>query len=805
MFRPGSVLHRVALLALLSVVGGLLVAGIALPVIGGLGIGAKAASNALSKLPSFLDNPPLAQHSVLRASDGSVIATLSGAEDRVVVPLTDIPGDMQAAIIAIEDSRFYEHHGVDIRSVLRALRANSNSGDFSQGASTITQQYVKNVLIENAGSKEARKAATEKSISRKLREARLAIALERRLTKSQILEGYLNIAYFGEGVYGVGTAAEHYFGIPARQLTLAQAALLAGLVNDPADFDPVAHPAASRARRDTVLHRIDQLHYWRHDQVLAAFKTPVVVHPTKLFLDPCQESRVPFFCTYVRATLLDDPALGATRLERANALFEGGLNIYTTLDPRVQRAVDKGIAAMFRDDIRQSANVIVMQPGTGQVLALGENRKYGPSKTPGQSTDVFAAGDHHFGHYEQPGSTFKAITLTAAIEAGVPLQTTFFAPACYYSPIYTGFGSRKSGGRCPGGFANAGDSESGNFNLATGTWYSVNTFFIQLEQRVGLSRVAAMAQRLGVTAPELDNPSRYGGALTIGGVDVSEFDMATVYTTLAAHGRACPPSVVTRITTLKGEPVSFTPPAACQQVVSPGVADTVTSILQGVLTQPGATGGAAAIGRPAAGKTGTVDSYPGAWFIGYVPQFTMAIALFDPKAPSERVSPVCTVAGRCYYDQIYGGDLPAQLWHNIMSVIVDGVPVQQFAIPPLSYTTNKDQTVPDVAGLSVADATQLLRTAGFLVDVAHGRVESSEKNGRVASTDPPGGSKAKAGSLVTIFVSNGHAPPSPSPTSSPEPTTPVPTTPVETTSSTESPSPSDTPTPSETGPQPGSA
>lgn len=658
---------------MLSVVAGLLLAGLALPVVAGVGWASHSTEKAFSDFPSVLDQPPLPQHSLLLASDGTPIATLAGAEDRVVVPLTSVPVVMQQAIVAIEDNRFYEHNGVDLRGILRAAKHDSSAGGYAQGASTITEQYVKQVLLELATNsnatpaekKEAERAATEKSIGRKLREARYAIALEKRLTKAQILERYLNIAYFGQGVYGVGTAAEHYFNEPVQKLTLPQAALLAGLVNSPSAFDPTLHPKAALDRRNIVLNAVEKYGYQTPTAVQAAMRTPLNVHPVRRATDSCATSVAPVFCSYAVQQLLADPKLGA------KAIYEGGLKIYTTLDLHTQQSVDQGIAANVKYGIRQVASVVSIQPGTGRILAIGQNRKYGTAA--GQSKVIYAER-----HAYNVGSTFKAVTLSTALAQGLPTRTSFNSPHCL-SPV-PGYPQT---GSCPGGVTNAGDSEAGYFDMVRGTWDSVNTYFIQLEEQVGIDNVRQMAKNLGDQSPGIDDPSSIGASLTLGAANgVSPIDLATMYATIAAHGKECDPRVIDKITTLSGTAVPFTQAAACRQAVTPDVADGVTSLLQGVLTHGTAAG--RGIGRPAAGKTGTLDASTGAWFIGYVPQLVTAVGLFDPVKLNSPITPMTDLrTGQTYYGtHLYGGDIPALTWQSIMTAAVKPLPVEQFSLPP---------------------------------------------------------------------------------------------------------------------------
>jgi membrane peptidoglycan carboxypeptidase len=770
--------RRAGTLLILAVVAGLLTAGLALPFVGGIGLVAKAGDNALAKLPSDLVTPPLAQHSVILAANGTTIATLAGPEDRVVVDAWQIPPVMQYAIVAIEDNRFYEHKGVDLRGLLRAASADTSSGDAAQGASTITEQYVKLVELENAGTnKQAQAAATEKSINRKLTDARLAIALEKKLTKQQILTDYLNIAYFGEGTYGIGTAAEHYFDVPVENLSLAQAATLAGLVNDPSEFDPVTNPMDSLARRNEVLDAVAKYQLQSPAAIAQARATKLVTHVTTRNIDSCTGSQAPLFCAYVKAQLLADTKLGATQTERDNEVFEGGLKIYTSYSPTVQHAIDVGIAKHVSSSIRQIDTAVSIQPGTGAILAIGQNRPYGTG--PGQSVNLYAASPSY-----NVGSTFKAVTLTAALEQGISPNIRIESPGCFTSKTllpeyYDGMG--KAG--CLNGVSNAGDAaESCDCDMYTGTWDSINTFYVQLELKVGgYQTVAATAKAMGIVGGlTFQNGTGIGPSLTLGsGGGFSAIDMATAYATLDAHGLACTPSAVTKITTLTGTPVGFTG-STCTQAVPANVADKVTSILQGVLTMPGATGHGLGIGRPAAAKTGTVDDSDEAWFVGYTPDLVTAVGVFDPLKLGSPATPITDQAtGRTYVGgDLFGADIPGATWRTIMSEATFGTPVQNFTVPEATDpSAGTGSPVPDVTGLSPTAAGNALHEAGFAVQVQSPPVNSTQPAGEVAATEPAAGESAPAGSTITVLVSDGH-PPVVATSASPTPTTPDPTTTV---------------------------
>src|SRR5947209_17399232 len=372
--RRNAVTQRVALLTAVAAVAGILLAGMLLPVVGGVGLLARTGANDFESLPSVLKESPLPQVSRILAADGSTIATFY-AEDRVAAPLSQVPDVMQKALIAIEDVRFYEHHGVDFKGSLRALLHNSSSGSVQQGGSTLTQQYVKNMLIESG-----QPGANADTLARKAREARYALTLERTLTKQQILERYLNIAYFGDGAYGVGTAAQHYFGVPVSKLTLPQSAMLAGLVQSPGAYDPVVHPQAARARRDTVLAQMVRYHFVSQADYESAVATPVTLDLHKQG-NGCEASRYPYFCDYVEHVIKTSQAFGPTPTARSNFLERGGLTIRTTLRPQVQQAADTAMHHYVHS--HEPAGVAgaeaVVEPGTGKVLAISVSPAYGSS------------------------------------------------------------------------------------------------------------------------------------------------------------------------------------------------------------------------------------------------------------------------------------------------------------------------------------------------------------------------------------------------------------------------------------------
>jgi membrane peptidoglycan carboxypeptidase len=765
--------HHAVLLLALSLLAGVLAAGVALPLVGGVGYAVKAASNSFNNLPTSLTAPAVLRHSVIRAADGQVIAVLRGPEDRSVVPIEDIPVVMQQAIIAIEDDRFYQDNGIDFRGIVRAALHNS-SGGATQGGSTITQQYVKNVLIQEEGA-----AATADTLSRKIKEARLAIALAHRLSKAQILDDYLNLAYFGGGAYGVASAAEYYFHRRVETLTLPQAADLAGIVEDPTLFDPATNPQESLQRRNTVIARMAQLGYISTARAHAVEQRPLRVHVVATPVDPCADSVAPFYCRYVVDQLLADPELGATQDQRDQALFEGGLNIVTTLNLKDEAAAQHAVSSIVPNNNIDVAPIAMVQPGTGDVLALTEDRTYGTKK--GETEDVFAQ-EPGLQQFSQPGSSFKLFTLIAALREGLPISTTFYAPGCLHLDTPE-LGSPPSTEACPDGYQNADPAEAGNYNMVTGTWFSVNTYFIQLENKVGLAAVKTAAEQFGVPA---DTVAQVGGSLTVGGLTygVSPLVMSEAYAAIAAGGRYCPPTFIRSITSASGEVIEKASYSDCKQLITTQIATTITGILQGVIDEPGATAaGSANIGRPAAGKTGTNGNYVSAWFVGYTPQLAAAVALANPKGPAYSLSGIC-VPSVCPLEEVFGGGLPAEMWAAAMSAALQGVPVINFPTGPIVLIPKKAKpssspsptassspsgtAVPNVVGKPAGVAAGILRAAGFQVSFVGTITAPGIPAGFVAIEQPAAGTLEPPGTTITLEVSNGSSgSPSPTPTATP--------------------------------------
>lgn len=754
----GRALTHIGMALAISTGWGVLLAALAFPVFGGAGLAAKAGADVFLALPSDLRTPPPPQRSKILAADGSLLATFY-LQNRVDVTLADVPMLAREALIAIEDSRFYSHPGIDLKGVLRAALTNAGAGGVRQGASTLTQQYVKNALIEAATTKAEQQAVQADTLSRKLQEARYALALEHKLTKDQILQRYLNIAYYGHGAYGIGAASRYYFAERVNELNLDQSALLAGMVQNPSRFDPSSTDPAIRQitldRRNTVLARMAQLGILTPAVRDAATAAPIVTHIQPVISGCAGPSvQAAFFCDYVRGQLENGPvgaALGATFQERQHALLAGGLTIHTTLDPRIQRAAQAAVDGRVpsNDPFGAAAAIDVVQPGTGDLTAMAVNRTY--SQAPGaQNSKVNFATGGSDGF--QAGSTFKLFVLADALRMGIPLNLTLNAPYRYTSTQYQNF---VNGVVTPYSVTNATPSEAGRFTLTQATQLSVNTYYLQLEERTGLEDPAALAESLGVHRVQnfvADQPLSRVPSFVLGSNGVSPLDMAAAYATFAAHGLYCPAHAVTEVQGPDGKDLAL-PRNDCRQAVDPAIANTVTSVLRGVIDGPDPlrTGINASIGRPAAGKTGTVNSSRGAWFIGYTPQLAAAVWVGKPTpTPMQNV----TINGQ-YYQHVFGGDIPAFIWHDAMLAASQGLPVQDFPPADPRVAAGAAGVVPDVHGQLLATAQQTLAAAGFSVGSTSFVHAAPLPYGTVAFTAPAAG-QPSATNQVTLYVSDGQ-------------------------------------------------
>ncbi|WP_150243990.1 penicillin-binding protein [Nocardiopsis quinghaiensis] len=763
-------LQRISQLVVIGAIAGLLVAALALPAVGGLGITARNVASNFLNMPGNLETPSPPQRSTIYDSEGGVIAEIFD-QNRELVKIEDVSPVMVDAILAIEDSHFYEHGGIDVAGTFRAAIRTLNGN--TQGASSITQQYVKNVQIEAATSQEELDEAREETVARKIRELRYAVALEQRMSKDEILEGYLNIAYFSDGAYGVESAAQHFFQVPASDLELHQAATIAGLVRYPYLYNPRFNPEQTIDRRNVVLDRMVATGAVTEAEAAEAKEEPMEL---ELSTPPngCVPSDQPFFCDYVVQEIEKDERFGPNETERARWLRTAGLQIHTTLDPQTQSsaqaAVDKWVPR--QNESRKVGAELIIEPGSGHILGMAQSRSYGPDESKLGETSINFTTDSDRGGSSgfQAGSTFKAFTLAAALDEGLPYSTSFNSPS---SVSVSGQRSCNGGTLRTWSPSNAGDTNSNTtHNMVSGTKASSNTFFAQLQKRVGICDVMEMAENLGLKRADgtlfTENPnSLANSSFTLGSEEVSPLRVANAYATFASGGIYCEPQAITRIEDQQsGATIEIEP--ECSRVLDEEVAEGVSYLL----TQP-FNGGTAAnihIGRPAAGKTGTTDGSAAAWFAGFTPQMASAVFVGDPRGPQQHPLRNVTIGDR-YYGVVYGATIPGPIWEETMQGAHEGLDVEQLPSPPSQFGSTSappapepeeeadpasdDGGVPNVVGLSQGAAVSALETAGYTANVSGTRVRSDEPEGAVAAVNPDPGTRLPEGATVNVFLSRG--------------------------------------------------
>ncbi|MDL2075413.1 transglycosylase domain-containing protein [Streptomyces sp. GXMU-J15] len=660
-----------------SVLAGAVLAGIALPAVGALGLAAKGTVESFDELPANLKTPPLSQRTTILDSKGGTIATVY-SRDRTVVDLKDISPYMQKAIVAIEDARFYQHGAVDLKGVLRALNRNAQSGGVAEGASTLTQQYVKNVFVEEAGDDPTKVAeATQQTLGRKIRELKYAIQVEEELGKKKILENYLNITFFGQQAYGVEAAAQRYFSKSAKKLELHEAALLAGIVQSPSRYDPVNDETEATKRRNTVLQRMAEVGDISQEEAAKAEKEPLglkVSKPKNGCITAVKGAG--FFCDYVRAAFLRDPVFGKSKEDRAKIWNQGGLTIKTTLDPQAQKSVQASVKDHVNksDDVATAATIV--EPGTGKILAMGQSRPYGFGKNETQinlSVDAAMGGGAGY----QPGSTFKPIVAAAAIEGGTPANKVYGSPyeMDYPSPV----------AQCGGGswneqgvkVANENESEVGPYDMREATAKSVNTYYVELISDIGICPVTEMAEKMGVKRAD-GNKMVQAPSIALGTQEMSPLTMANGYATFAARGMYCTPIAIESIARRVGGKTESlqVPKSTCSRAMSEKTADTINTLLRGVV-EDGTGQQAGLSGRASAGKTGTTDERFAAWFVGYTPNMAGAVWVGDPA--HKRKMQNITIGG-VWHAKVFGGQVPGPIWRDMMTGALEGREAPPFNI-----------------------------------------------------------------------------------------------------------------------------
>lgn len=697
----------------------------------------------------------LPQNSIIYAADGTPITTLHAEEDRVLIPIDRIPDVVQDAVVAIEDKRFWSHRGIDLKALVRAAYVNATEGRILEGGSTITQQYIKNTLVGN-----------DRTLKRKIREARLAWDLEQEFSKGEILGKYLNTIYFGKGAYGIQSAARKYFSKRASELTLTDAALLAGLIAAPERYDPVDVPESAIGRRNLVLARMKELGMIEEPAYVEAVGSPLGLRlaPEK------RRYRAAYFVEHVKEQILHDPLFGVSDRERYDFLFKGGLRIHTTIDLELQQAAEDAVNGVLSQPGDPYGALTAIDPRTGHIVAMVGGRDFfaKAKKDPVAQVNL-ATGDGGTGR--QAGSAFKPFALVTALEGGISPQKTYRASSSITIPL--GYGA-------PWHVENYEGSGFGDITLEEATIDSVNVVYAQLIMELGPERVADTAFQMGIRSRVRSVPSA-----VLGTNEVNTLEMASAFGTLAANGTHAEPVAIERITDATGRLLYEAEPIV-EEVVNPGVAWVATQILRKVILY--GTGVAANIGRPAAGKTGTAQQWRDAWFAGFIPQLTAAVWVGFPQAQIPMVPPTTRI-------RVTGGSFPTQIWHAFMAAATRDMPVEEFTKPESYFvslavdvtqgclaneftpTSNvsvitfvrgtepgrcttvtgtlpaPEAGVPSVVGLPVDEAERLVKEAGF-VAARQTEFHPEYPEGTVIGQTPEPGSSAPVGSSMTLVVTS---------------------------------------------------
>ncbi len=699
--RAGRYKAMAALLALAVVIGVLSAAAVA-PVVGVVGIAIRNAATTFNTMP-VPTYGQLPARSELVDSTGHLIAYYYPRNIyRVPVTYNQIAPVMREAAVAIEDARFWQHGALDLRGTVRAI-ISTLSGAEVQGGSDIAQQYVRNACVLTARTPQEAAACTADTVARKIRELRIAAKVMHQLTRPQLLAAYLSAVYFGNEAYGVQVAAQFYFSTTARRLSLAQAATLAGVLQDPAGLNPLLHPEAALDRRAVVLDRMAQLGDITRAQAAGASRRPLGLRLSAVPLRTGCTSPVArwaaFFCDYVLTVMRRDPAYAAAW---AALNFAGGMTIHTTVSARDQRAADWAVSfvvpagSAYYNPGHNVDTEVLIQPGTGYIRAIAVDRRFGTG--PGETTVDYAVNSAYGGSAGvQAGSSAKIFTLVTALEQGMPFgyHIKVTSPTTVW-PYYN----------CQGGYVppfhviNAeGPQGPRTYTIYEGTVESINAFYATLERRVGLCNVVRTAVSLGTTRadgtsllrrdprlPRGDNlPADNYPSFTLGSVYVSPMSMADAYATLAARGTYCEPIAITAIIGDDGNRFG-TESARCHRVMAADVADAANYVLRGVLGSSG-TAYNRGIGIPAAAKTGTANGGYYADFAGYTPRLAGYVSVFNPASPTGTGAMIYPRADYREVDgslatpgQMFGDNAPGATWQATFLHL--GLRPASFVYPP---------------------------------------------------------------------------------------------------------------------------
>ncbi|PPI27307.1 transglycosylase domain-containing protein [Rathayibacter sp. AY1B5] len=769
---------------IVSVLAGLLASLVVAPAAALTGAATSGTISAFQSLPSYLEVGRLMQKSDVYAGDPDDPTLLASFYDqnRIEVPADRIADSVKDALVASEDPRFYDHGGIDLQGTLRAIASTYLLDGDTQGGSSITQQYVKNVLVQKAESipdeadrDRAYAEATATTAERKLKEMRLAIGLEKVSSKDDILLGYLNIALFGGTVYGIEAAAEYYYGIPAADLSLAQSASLLAIVNNPEKFrfdrpDDAANGEANgyaqtRERRDYILDRMletGSIDRAAHDAAAAEAITPDITPPST----GCQTAgSAAYFCDYVTHVLRDDPALGATDDERYAAIKQGGIKVYTTIDLDLQRTaqelMDEQVPSSDpRFDV--GATAVAVQNGTGRILTMVQNKRYS------QDPDVIASGPEFSainlnvdasaggGNGFQTGSAYKVFTLAEWLDRGHTLLEQFdskqknwtgFADSCEGTWDYDSYNPKNAG---DGGYT---DTQTALYS----TIYSLNTGFTGMSHLLDQCEIRKQAEAFGVHRADGTALVQSPGAV-LGTNEIAPLTMATAYSGIAENGTTCTPVAITAIVGADGrgiEPVETT----CSRAVSSKVASAMQYTMLKVTAEGTGVEDDPKNGVQHITKTGTTDNSADTWAIGASTETSLAVWVgsISAREDGSRVN-----LDSIDFDSGWAPSARHRIWKPLMTAIDSRYGGSDFPQADQSLIAAPQVTVPDLSGRTGDSAARVLTAAG-LTPGATSQVDSTQPMNTVAGTGPAAGTRVDKGSVVGVQLSTGKAPPAPAP------------------------------------------
>ncbi|WP_043845310.1 transglycosylase domain-containing protein [Crystallibacter crystallopoietes] len=732
---PGRLAVWAGAVAVVAISAGTLVA----PGAVALSAGANSLVNLWEELPADLPlDRALPQHTVLLDNEGKEFARFY-SENRIDVDLDRVSQTFLDTLISTEDVRFYDHHGVDPYGITRAAVSNALSSDL-QGASTITQQLVQNIMVNNARDETEQLVAVGDTYNAKIRESKYAVHLEQKLGKDEILRMYVNAVYFGNRAYGVEAAARIYFNTSAAKLNLPQSALLVGLLKGPGVYDPFTKADAATARRNTVLTVMENNGAITAEEAHAARKAPLGLERGSV-PSSCGDSEFPFYCELVREEILENQAFGATPEERADRLSRGGMTLTTGLDRQAMAAGRKAVTEALGDKNRAALGVAVVEPGTGHIAAVTQNRSWGKGK--GKTEVVYAKSEF------QVGSSMKPLVLGTALSEGVPASQRYVSNGPYYSPELDDPAE---------GFHNYGFINHGSIDAYEAVRKSVNVYFVKLIERTGVVDVAKFAESLGITSIPTDKLSGREASLALGAYEVSPLEMANAYASFVSGGVVCKPVTITKAVRSGTDEELPVPDADCHQAIDPGVADTVADALKEPFKSGGTLG---AMGKPkgreAGAKTGTTNDFSANWIVGVTPQYSTAVWLGDPRGggqyPLDRVEAYDTT----YYD-LTGSEVAGPVWKATMEGAHKGLPAEPLPdAAPVGLGMATDKSIPDVRGMKVDEAiTVLLRNN--LVPVVNqetAKADPLQQPGTVVAQTPAAGGTLRYRQEVAITLSAG--------------------------------------------------